>query len=326
MSVRGEGNRTWRSPTALHHYARRMRNRQLLVVGEAIVEIMRPRPDLPLDETSDFLGPYPSGAPAIFASVAARQGTPTKLCATVGRDPFGEALLDRLRRDGVDTRGVKVVETTATGVAFVSYKRNGSRRFVFHPGAASHLDEADLGEAPERAQWLHISGSSLAFGEDLAVAVMQAAERVRSAGGTIGFDPNVRSGAASPTMLQRLHRLASLADFLFPSTGELESLDLNSRPLLERGAIICTTLGRDGVDVAKTGSIRRVPAPEIEEVDPTGAGDAFAAGFTAATLGGADPMEAARVGCGVAAHNVKVFGPMGAETDETKSYPGPTSS
>ena len=47
---------------------------EILTMGELIVEIMRPKEDMPLDMAGTFLGPFPSGAPAIFIDTAARLG------------------------------------------------------------------------------------------------------------------------------------------------------------------------------------------------------------------------------------------------------------
>jgi len=73
---------------------------RLLVVGEALVEIMRPHPGIPLDAPGPFTGPFPSGAPAIAADAAARAGADVALIATVGNDKFGRMLVRRafLRR------------------------------------------------------------------------------------------------------------------------------------------------------------------------------------------------------------------------------------
>ena len=60
----------------------------LLVVGEVLAEFMRPSRDSPLNETGVMMGPFPSGAPRVFASAATRLGIPTALCAAVGDDPF----------------------------------------------------------------------------------------------------------------------------------------------------------------------------------------------------------------------------------------------
>ena len=266
----------------------------ILVAGEALVEIMRPRRGLPLDRPATFEGPFASGAPAIYASVAARLGAPTTLVAVVGDDPFGSLLRTRLAADGVDVSRVRVAPDAATGCAFVAYDEAGERTFVFHMGAAGTLAEADLGDLPERADWLHVSGSTLTLGEPMGAAVEAAATRVLAAGGRLSLDPNVR-GTPSP----RLRALAERATVLFPSDGELP---FDPRP----GQVVVTTLGERGVRIG--GEI--VPAPRVDEVDPTGAGDTFAAAFTVAILRGAEPVEAARAAVPVAAEAVTRLGPM----------------
>ena len=43
-------------------------------MGELLVEIMRPKAGMELYEPGEFLGPFPSGAPAIFIDTVARLG------------------------------------------------------------------------------------------------------------------------------------------------------------------------------------------------------------------------------------------------------------
>lgn len=265
----------------------------ILAAGEALVEIMRPRPGLPLDRTAEFQGPFASGAPAIFASVAARLGAPTALAAVVGDDPFGALLRARLAADGVDVARVRAAPES-TGCAFVAYDGAGERTFVFHMGAAGTISEADLGDLPERAGWLHVSGSTLSLGDAMGATIEAAARRVTAAGGRIGLDPNTRGGP-SP----RLRTLAEAATVLFPSEGELT---IEPRP----DQVVVHTLGARGVRLGG----ETIPAPAVDEVDPTGAGDTFAAAFTVALLGGAEPVEAARAAVPVAAEAVTRLGPM----------------
>ena len=103
-------------------------------MGEMIVEIMRDKVDSPLDKAGVFLGPYPSGAPAIFIDTAARLGHKSGIISGVGCDDFGKNLLDRLNSDGVDTSLVLRDPTCSTGCAFVMYYSNGDRKFIFHIG------------------------------------------------------------------------------------------------------------------------------------------------------------------------------------------------
>jgi sugar/nucleoside kinase (ribokinase family) len=296
---------------------------RLLVVGEALVEFMRPERELPLDRPGPMVGPFPSGAPAIFASVAARLGVPTALCAVVGDDPFGDLILERLARDGVETEAVRVDPGHTTATAFVAYTSAGERTFVFHVrhAAAAVLNPSDLGDLPERAAWLHVSGSTLALGEGMAATAVEAARRVRAAGGRLGVDPNVRPEAASAETLAAVRDLVGAADVVFPSEGELAALGVDEDELVAGGTIVCTTRGSAGASVRAADMSVEVPAPPVREVDPTGAGDTFAAGFTAATLLGADPEDAAIVACRLAARSVETLGPMEAPVEPLQPRP-----
>jgi sugar/nucleoside kinase (ribokinase family) len=263
---------------------------RLLVVGEALVEIMRPEPGLPLDAPGPFRGPFPSGAPAIAADAAARAGVEVALVATVGDDPFGRLLLKRLSADGVDTSGVRVAGEVVTGVAFVAYDESGGREFVFHvaDAAPSRIGPEDLGSEPERADWMHVSGSSLALSESMAQTIVAAAERVLDAGGRVSFDPNLRVGSAGAA--------AAPTGFEFA--------------LARRGIVVCETLGRDGARLHCGGAVTEIPGIATEEVDPTGAGDTFSGTFLAVYMRSGDPMLAAREANSVAAAHVTALGPM----------------
>ena len=79
------------------------------------------------------------------------------------------------------------------------------------------------------------------------------------------------------------------------------------------GALICHTRGAAGAVVsghAVGPAPVVVPAPPATEVDPTGAGDTFAAAFVTATRAGADPVSAAHAACAIAARSVAVMGAM----------------
>ena len=126
----------------------------------------------------------------------------------------------------------------------------------------------------------------------------------------MSLDPNLRPDAG-PAALARTAALAAAATVLFPSAGELEALGVDAAGLLARGALICHTRGADGALVARAGhEPQAVPAPVVAEVDPTGAGDTFAAAFVTATRAGAEPVTAARAACALAARSVGVLGAM----------------
>ena len=71
-------------------------------MGEMIVEIMRAKSEVPHSTPGEYLGPYASGAPAIMISAAARMGVPAGIIGGVGRDAFGDVIVNRLTGCGVD--------------------------------------------------------------------------------------------------------------------------------------------------------------------------------------------------------------------------------
>src|SRR3990172_1848676 len=168
---------------------------EILTIGEALVEVMRTDLDQPLDRPFLFTGPYPSGAPFIFAVQAARLGARVAGVGAVGNDAFGRCLLNQLRADGVDPRGVHVLPGHTTGVAFVAYFPDGSRDFVFHlrHAAGGQIAPAMLNEELfEGLGVLHLMGSTLSIHDDALQTGRRALELAGAHGARFSFDPNLR--------------------------------------------------------------------------------------------------------------------------------------
>ena len=101
----------------------------ILSIGEALVEVMRAERDVPLDRPGSLVGPYPSGAPAILASAAARLGASVGFCGTVGEDAFGHCVHRRLLADGIDCAALRrtrdeVPHAVAVEVGAVTERRD----------------------------------------------------------------------------------------------------------------------------------------------------------------------------------------------------------
>ena len=101
-------------------------------VGEILVEIVATTIGDGFREAQPLVGPYPSGAPAIFIDQCGRIGGAAAMIGAVGDDDFGRVNLDRLMRDGVDVSGIAVDPMMPTGSAFVRYRADGSRDFVYN--------------------------------------------------------------------------------------------------------------------------------------------------------------------------------------------------
>src|SRR6266851_816553 len=57
---------------------------------------------------------------------------PGAMIGCVGSDDFGALNVERLRSDGVDVSGISVIKSATTGSAFVTYREDGERDFIFN--------------------------------------------------------------------------------------------------------------------------------------------------------------------------------------------------
>jgi sugar/nucleoside kinase (ribokinase family) len=207
-----------------------------------------------------------------------------------------------------------VLPELPTATAVVDYGADGNRTFSFSVAgtAAPAVEERHLGDLPERASWMHVSGSALLFGNPLASTVVAAAHRARAAGATISLDPNVRSEVMTERAAAATRELVSIASYVLPSEGELAVLGVSEDDLISRGAVVCTTLGPGGCMVRTPTQSTSLPAvaPPAEVVDTDGAGDTFAAAFVAGMLAGSGVLRAAQLASHVVARAISVAGPM----------------
>lgn len=290
-------------------------------IGEALVEIMRPSVGQPLDYPGEFRGPFASGAPAIFAIAAARLGLPTAFIGAVGDDAFGRLLEKRFAAENVESTGLQRPPGFVTGVAFVAYDDTGGREFVFHiRHAACGQLSASLIHAGlfENTRWLHISGSTIFLNDNSRAACQKAMDLQISQGGKISLDPNLR-----PELMPIdeagyvLAPFLAAADLILPTEGEAHSLTGESNPSLavqslrsRPGATIVLKRGPSGCTIFRNGKRIEVPGFVVEEVDPTGAGDCFSAAFIAGLEAGWPLEQVGRFANAAGALAVTRFGPM----------------
>ena len=290
----------------------------VVTAGEILVEFVSHKKNCGLEETANYSGPYPSGAPAIFLDQAARMGAHTEMIGGIGVDGFGRSVLARLTRDGVGIRGVTQSPSLSTGVAFVSYYDDGSRDFVFHitNTAADQFDIPQCLFDPATA-WLHVSAASLG-NTALREAIMPLVHQVRDAGGKVVCDPNARpelmrddavAAALSEVMALSYCLMPSTSDlgFLFPGVSEESAI----RQMLDTKAeIIVLKRGADGVTIVNGDQRLDFTGHTVEEVDPTGAGDCFCGTFISLLVQGATLSTAGQQANAAGAIAVTRHGPM----------------
>ncbi len=299
--------------------------KKIVVIGEILVEIMADARGRGFLETMALTGPFPSGAPAIFADQAARLGQPCAIVSAVGNDDFGRLNLDRLRADGVDVSAIRIDDDRPTGSAFVRYRPDGSRDFVFNirHSACGRIDVSDAVRAAlDGADHLHVMGSSLSGGDIIALNIETAAA-VKSRGGTVSFDPNSRKEILkSPVVREAMRKVLLATDLYLPSGDELALL---TNADSERGAVaelldlgveaIVHKNGSEGARYYDAARDIRGPAIAVDEIDPTGAGDCFGATFTSLWLRGAAVEDALALASASGALSVAKRGPMEGVSD-----------
>jgi tagatose kinase len=291
---------------------------EVISIGNMLVEIMRTGLDQPMDRPGLFTGPYPSGDTVIYIDAVARLGRAAGFFGCVGPDDFGRCLLDRFARDGVDASRVQELEGQTTGCAFVAYFTGGSRKFIYHwrhaaAGALApeHVDAAYFANC----KWLHVTGCNLAVTRSAREACYRALEYA-PADAIVSFDANIRPELLTVEEIRALvEPVIARANVLLPSLGEAAMLtgaatdEEGIDRWLAQGKTVVLKMGAQGCRIYSEGEVIDVPAFAVEEVDPTGAGDSFGAGFTVARLDGLGLAEAGRFANAVGALAVTKQGP-----------------
>ncbi|EOB5442424.1 sugar kinase [Yersinia enterocolitica] len=298
----------------------------ICTMGELLVEFLSKDFNQGFTRPGEFLGPYPSGAPAIFAAQVAKLGFNSTLFGCVGNDDFGRLNTERLRFEGVITDGISIVEQAPTGTAFVSYRNQNERDFIFNiPNSAcgyftaKHIDIKLL----KQCQHFHIMGSSL-FSFRIIDAMCKAIEIVKDNNGTVSFDPNIRKEMLTiPEMEQAFDYILEYTDIFMPSESEVshfattknQSENSIINELLHSGIKhIVIKRGPKGASYYHKvkGKIcdRQVSGLDTQVVDPTGAGDCFGATFVSLLLAGYPDKKALEYANASGAIAVSHKGPM----------------
>ncbi|MDV7145401.1 sugar kinase [Tropicimonas sp. TH_r6] len=301
---------------------------KIVSIGETLVEVMADSSGCGFLEPMSFTGPFPSGAPPIYISQAARMGAATAYISTVGDDDFGKVNLDRLRSDGVDISAIAIDPILPTGHAFVRYRPDGNRDFCYN---ITYSASGQTKMTPEAANviaastHLHVVGNSM-FTDEIREMTAQAAAQIKARGGTVSFDPNLRKEMlAQPGLREAIEKVLSFTDLFLPSGDELflgvETTDVNeaiAQHLASGMKAVVHKRGAEGATYYDGTLVLNQPPFPAQEVDPTGAGDCFGGAFTALWTSGESAAECLRLAAAAGALAVMKRGPMsGAENAET---------
>jgi sugar/nucleoside kinase (ribokinase family) len=283
--------------------------------------------DLMVDVVARLFGPLAEGSdsPAVISYVGGgsaantaawltRVGESSVFVGAIGDDAAGQSQIESLHRLGVDVR-FRVDRTRPTGTCLVLVAPSGERTMVPDPGANLSLLEHDVPVDEFRAgDHLHVSGYALL--RDSRDAALHALVAAASAGMTMSV------GAASSAPLELLGAeefLGMLPEGTLLFANEKEAAVLAGGPA--QAPELATRLAAGGPETVVTagsgqaawsnGEASATMAAEPldrPELDTTGAGDAFAAGFLAARAREAAPEVCLRDGHALAAAACRTTG------------------
>ncbi len=293
-----------------------------MVLGNATLDVLcYPVDDVPRHDSIGFerADVAPGGCGSNVAVGLAALGVPVALVAAVGTDPAGALAWQVWQRMGIDLRWARRLDL-GTGVSVGLVDHDLRPRFLYTPAANQALTPRDVQpEAFARAgaRWLHIAGYFVLPGlltPELAPRLAEA----RALGLRVSLDVVTSPAMDDPTPLWPL---LPHVDVFFANDEEarrltgLEDVNAAAQALLARGPqVVIVKLGAQGsLALTRTGrriAIPAVPVPRV--IDTTGAGDAYAAGFLAARLRGADLEAAMRAGARAAARVIQHFGAIAA--------------
>lgn len=260
------------------------------------------------------------GAESNYAIGLTRLGHKAGWVSRVGDDELGKSMLSFIRGEDVDVSQVKFDATAPTGLYFKELRSSNEIRIEYYRkgSAASQMSKADLNpEYIAKAKYLHISGITPALSDSCYEMVIEAIKIAKEHSVLVIFDPNLRKKLWSEEKSHKvLLEIAAQVDIILPGLdegifmfGETDPEKLGELFLQHGPSIVVLKVGARGAYYFTKEESKLVPGFEVKNmVDPVGAGDGFAAGFTSGLLKGFSIEKAVQRGNAVGAMVTMVSG------------------
>jgi len=248
--------------------------------------------ELPLGAKADVNSiTFSTGGGATNAAVTfARGGLYSLFMGTIGHDPAGQAVLDDLDKENVDTTHVSYSKKYNTGYSVLLLAPNGERTILTYRGASTHYDAHYFSLDAVEADWLYVSSVAGQTG-----ILSDIFHEAKQKGMKIFFNP----GKDELKQAEKLKALLEDVDVLSVNREEMqlivhgEELEELVRHGLQLVPTIIVSDGPNGV-VASDGKtiVRAGMYQDVKVIDRTGAGDAFGSGFLSKWAQGASLKDA----------------------------------
>jgi 5-dehydro-2-deoxygluconokinase len=289
--------------------ATRLSSNRWLVLGRAGMDFYADPPGTRVEAARSFF-PALGGSAANIAAGIARLGGSAALLTVLSRDAVGGFVAAELARYGVAADHVRFVEDGArTSLAVVATRNDDTQSVIYRNDAADfRLGPQDVETiAFERFGALIATGTALAS-EPSRAATFLAAQRAREAGAAVIFDVDYRpySWTSEREAAQVCRRFAQLSDVVVGNDEEFAVMaDGGEGEALARGLgeslhAVVYKMGARGARTFSGAAVIETSVFDVEPLKPTGAGDAFLAGFATGLALGLDLAACVRRGAAAA--------------------------
>ena len=277
-------------------------------LGELLVDLIPVEAGGRIEQTGAVLK-VASGSAGIFACAVASLGAASGFLGKVGQDPLSRMVFSTVRDAGVNMDHVVQSNEGQIGIAFIEYLPDGKRNYEYYRtrSVGSLYRAAELeADALNGAFALHFPGMLLDLSPELRETSLFAAQVAKQNGALLSFDPNIRAELRDGESLERMISVIHMSDIIAPTlvegqiiTGKMATGDV-LRALHAMGpGVVALTRDKDGAVVSKGGEVALCDGIDVPVIDPTGAGDTFAAALVVALQRGM-PLEQAALFCNCA--------------------------
>jgi 2-dehydro-3-deoxygluconokinase len=287
----------------------------VLCLGESMALFVPGEPG-PVEEVRTWIRTV-GGAESNVACNLAMLGLRASWVSAVGDDAFGKAVVAAVAAKGVDVSLVQVDPHRPTGLYVKESSASGSPVRYYRQGSAASGMQPSLVERLrlDGVRVVHVSGINAGL-SDSCLALMQALVAAPRRTHKLSFDLNWRPKLWSNRDPSVLRELADAADIVLAGDDEAElvwgtGVPSEIRRILPGPSTLVVKHGERGATLIEGDTEIFEPALRVDVVEPVGAGDAFAAGFLAATLAGSPPSRRLRAGHLQAAVALQTHGDVG---------------
>ncbi len=285
---------------------------KIIVVGSMNMDMVVKTSHIPQPGETVLGGSFfmnPGGKGANQAVAVARLGGDVTFIGKIGDDIFGKQSSQLFDEEGVDTGGILSDIDSPSGIALITVDESGENSIVVAPGANAHLEPADVETVLDK----YPEGKILLIQLEIPMRTVEFAARIaRHKGMQVVLNPAPAN--------ELVPSIFGLIDIITPNVNEAEMLSgirITDIPSARQAAEsihaqgvkhVVITLGKKGAALLEGGVFYHIPAPEVETIDTTAAGDVFNGALAVALAEGKGMTDAVSFACRAASIAVTKLG------------------